>query len=368
MKIVIGYNTAHYVWLFRVNLIKELIQNGHEIIVASPTDQYVEKIKMLGVKHINVPMVMNKNPLTDFLILVNFIILFLKHRPKLYLGYTVKPNVYGSLAAHLLNIPAVNNIAGLGSSFVANGISTKIVRQLYKLALNKSRMVFFQNNDDKDMFVGESLIKHNRYHVLPGSGVDLNRYNIKNYPRQNESSYFTFLLVARMLWDKGVREYVEAATIAKSHNPKLKFQLLGSLDVDNPAAIPRKTIINWHESGVVEYLGVSDDPGLEMSKVQCVVLPSYREGTPRSLLEAASMSLPLITTNAVGCKEVVDDGINGYLCKVKDSVDLAHVMLKISKLPKLELHTMGVKSREKVEIQFDEKNVIERYMEVVNSI
>jgi glycosyltransferase involved in cell wall biosynthesis len=228
-----------------------------------------------------------------------------------------------------------------------------------------STKVFFQNRDDLEMFIDSRLVKRQIVGLLPGSGVNLAKYAPVSKKRENDR--FTFLLIARMLYDKGILEYINAARLVLNSCKHVEFQLLGPLDVENPAAIPRKLVEEWIAEGVVNYLGVSDDVRIEISNADCVVLPSYREGTPRTLLEAAAMGKPLLTTNAVGCKEVVDHYINGFLCNVRDHVDLAEKMLMMISLPKDEIKKMGQNSRNKVEASFDEKIVINMYMnEVMN--
>jgi glycosyltransferase involved in cell wall biosynthesis len=305
------------------------------------------------------------HPGRDLLLLWRFFRLLRRERPDVYLGYTVKPNVYGSLAAHALGIPVINNIAGLGAVFIKDSWLTRLVRGLYRLALSRSAKVFFQNDDDRQMFISGGLVAETVTDRLPGSGIDLAKFVPAPLPGQ---SPIRFLLIARMLWDKGVGEFVEAARILKRRSASADFCLLGFLDVQNPAAISRKQMDAWVEEGVIRYLGVSDDVRVEIAAADCVVLPSYREGTPRTLLEAAAMGRPLITTDAVGCREVVDDGVNGYLCRLKEAVDLADKMALLEALSPTERAVMGRRGREKVEREFDEQIVIGKYLEAIASV
>lgn len=366
MKIAIGYNTSHYAWMFRSNLILRLVESGHSVTVISPEDKYSFRFNEIGAKHIHLPMKMNKNPFSDACIALGFYKILKRERIDCFLGYTIKPNIYGSLAAHALGVGVINNIAGLGVTFINDGITTRIVKILYKISLKKSKKVFFQNKDDMKLFVDEGVVGLDNIDLLPGSGIDLDKY--RPVLRANESDKFNFLLIARMLWDKGVMEYIEAARIVRKKFKNAEFQLLGPLDVKNPAAIPSDQVHTWVNDGVIDYLGVSDDVRNEISRADCVVLPSYREGTPRTLLEAAAMGKPLIATNAVGCKEVVDHGINGYLCNVRDHNDLAEKMMKIISLPKDQLYAMGSSSRDKVERQFDEEIVIGKYLKILDDL
>ncbi len=366
-KVVIALNTAWNLLNFRYGLIRALLAAGYEVVAVAPPDDYVLRLEALGCRF--VPLSMDNkgtHPGRDLLLLWRFYRLLKWERPTVFLGYTVKPNVYGSLAAHTLGIPVINNIAGLGAVFIKDNWLTYLVRALYQLALSRSAKVFFQNDDDRQAFVSGGLVAQAVTDRLPGSGIDLAKFTPVPLPA-NQS--IRFLLVARMLWDKGVREYVEAARIFKCRNTNADFFLLGFLDVQNPAAISRKQIDAWVEEGVVRYLGVSDDVRAEIAAADCVVLPSfYREGTPRTLLEAAAMGRPIVTTDAVGCREVVDDGVNGYLCIPRNADDLAEKLGRVAALSYAEREAMGRRGREKVEREFDEQIVIGKYLEAIQEI
>ena len=368
-KVIIALNTAWNLYNFRAGLIRALVAEGYEVIAVAPTDEYAARLPELGCRF--VPLEMDNrgtHPGRDLLLLLRFFLLFRKERPNVYLGYTVKPNIYGSLAAHALGIPVINNIAGLGSVFIKNSWLTRLVRWLYRVALSRSHCVFFQNNDDLDLFVKTRLVAPDKVARLPGSGIDLRAFQpMPAVPLNNRS--FRFLLVSRMLWDKGVLEYVNAARIVGQIYPDVEFNLLGFLDVQNPSAISSEQMAAWVKEGVVCYLGATDDVKPYLAEADCVVLPSYyREGTPRSLLEAAAMSKPIITTDTIGCRDVVDDGVNGFLCLPKNTDDLAEQMEKMIRLEPERLSEMGKMGRQKIERGFDEKIVIERYLAVIESV
>lgn len=309
------------------------------------------------------------HPGRDLILLWRFLRLMRIERPDVYLGYTVKPNVYGSLAAHLLRIPVINNISGLGAVFIRDGWLLRVVRWMYSTALMRSAKVFFQNDDDRQLFISGGLVRAEMTDLLPGSGIDLNRFTPR--PKtvgQGDASKFRFLLIARMLRDKGVGEYVEAARLLRQRWPLAEFCLLGFVDVQNPTAISHIEMDAWVAEGVVNYLGVSDDVRTQLITADCVVLPSYREGTPRTLLEAAAMACPIITTDAVGCREVVDDGVNGYLCKVRDAGDLAAKMEQMLSLSIEQRAQMGQRGRTKMVSKFDEQIVIKKYLEAIEEI
>jgi glycosyltransferase involved in cell wall biosynthesis len=367
-KVVIALNTAWNLVNFRAGLIRALVANGYEVVAVAPNDEYAARLAELGCRFVALPMD-NKgtHPGRDLLLFFRFLNLLRRERPDMFLGYTVKPNIYGSLAAHVLGIPVVNNIAGLGAVFIRNNWLTRLVRQLYKTALSRSRHVFFQNDEDMRLFVEQGLVASDKVSRLPGSGVDLNTFRYTPMlPLENRP--FRFLLVARLLWDKGVGEYVEAARMVRRKYPAAKFQLLGFLDVKNPTAVSSTQMDDWVKEGVVEYLGVADDVKPYMAAADCVVLPSYREGVPRSLLEAAAIGRPTVTTDAVGCRDAVDDGVNGLLCRVGDAGDLADKLLRMIEMSPEERVLMGLEGRKKMELEFDEKIVINRYLRVIAEI
>jgi glycosyltransferase involved in cell wall biosynthesis len=363
-KIFITVNSTWNLVNFRSNLIKSLIANGYDVIAASPYDAYVSQLHTLKCSYVPLPMD-NKGtrPWRDLLLLARFFTLMRAENPDVFLGYTVKPNVYGSLAAHALQIPVINNVAGLGTVFIKGGWLNQLVRGLYRIALSRSARVFFQNEDDRQLFISGGLVSESVTDRLPGSGVDLSKFQPTPLPARHT---IRFLLIARMLWDKGVGEYVEAARLLKQRGIQAECCLLGFLDVLNPAAISRKQMDDWVAEGVVRYLGMSDNVREEIEQADCVVLPSfYREGTPRALLEAAAMARPIVTTDSVGCRDVVDDGVNGFLCKPKDATDLANKMGHIVSMEPAEREAMGLRGREKVERQFDEEIVISKYLEAI---
>jgi len=363
-RIVIALNTAWNLLNFRSGLIRALVANGYEVIAVAPFDNYAERLTTLGCRYIALPMD-NKgtHPGRDLQLLLRFWLLLRAEKPDVYLGYTVKPNVYGSLAAHSLGIPVINNIAGLGSVFSAHGWLNRLVQGLYKLALSRSSAVFFQNDDDREMFLAGGLVDNGICDRLPGSGVDLKKFMPVPLPNNTP---FRFLLIARMLWEKGIGEFVDAARLLKRSGVQAEFCLLGFLDVQNPGAIQKSQMDGWVAEGVIRYLGVSDTVHEEISQADCIVLPSYyREGTPRTLLEAAAMGRPIVTTDSIGCREVVDDGVNGYLCQPKNVVDLAENMNKVFALSPAEREAMGMRGRAKVEREFDEEFVIYKYLESI---
>jgi len=371
-RILIALNTAWNLVNFRAGLIRALVAQGYEVVAVAPDDAYSERLAGLGCRFVALPMDnQGTHPGRDLLLFFRFLKLLHREQPDVFLGYTVKPNIYGSLAASILGVPVVNNIAGLGAVFIQDGWLVRLVRGLYRVALCRSAKVFFQNNDDRSLFINAGLVKADITDLLPGSGIDLTRftYTVDEYGLPRSVDNFSFILIARMLRDKGVGEYVAAAKLMRVRYPQAQCFLLGFVDAPNPTAISRAEIDDWVAQGDIIYLGVSDDVRVEIAAADCIVLPSYyREGIPRTLLEAAAMGKPIITTNAVGCREVVDDGINGYLCKVRDAEDLVAKMLRMIELLPNERAAMGTAGRKKMELQFDENIVIDKYLEVIGAL
>jgi glycosyltransferase involved in cell wall biosynthesis len=301
------------------------------------------------------------NPLADLALLARYRRLLRRLRPVAYLGYTIKPNIYGSIAAASLGIPALPNVSGLGTAFIRGGLLQQVVTKLYRLGFRRAPVVFFQNAEDRELFVDRRIVRQQQTRVLPGSGVDLGRFT----PEPPPEGPPTFLLIGRLLRDKGVIEFVEAARSLRATLPDARFQLLGPIDEGNRTSIHRSELDQWAEDGVIEYLGTTDEVRPFIAGATAVVLPSYREGLPRSLLEAAAMGRPLIATDAPGCRDVVEDGINGYLCGVCDAASLAGAMRRMAELPHHRRVAMGDAARRKVEDKFSEEFVVRAYLDVL---
>ena len=365
-KIAIVTNNSWYAYNFRLNLAKSLKNNGYEVIFIAPYDEKYSKLIKKEFKFYNINIdAKGINPISDFKTMVSLYKLYKNVKPDIVLNFTIKPNIYSSMVAGILKVKSISNITGLGTIFIKQSMVTKIAKILYKTALNFNDKVFFQNNDDRSLFIDNKLVHKSKTDLLPGSGVDLNKF----IPiKKDDDRVVKFLLIARLLKDKGILEFIEAIKIIKNQYKNIQFQILGALGVENKTAIIKDELQVWIYNGLVEYLGTTDNVQNIISKVDCVVLPSYREGTPRSLLEACAMEKPIIATNVVGCKEVVDDGINGYLCEVRDSQDLANKMEMMINLSNDERKIMGQAGRNKIVKEFDEKIVISKYLENIKEI
>ncbi|HGG8933390.1 TPA: glycosyltransferase family 4 protein, partial [Enterobacter hormaechei subsp. xiangfangensis] len=276
------------------------------------------------------------------------------------LNFTPKNNIYSTFAAKLCNKKVINNIAGLGTAFSSNGILNLLVRNLYKYSQREADYIFFQNKEDYSIFQ-QLGIKKQFMEILPGSGVDLKRFTLKH---ANNDGITRFAVIARMLVDKGIVQYVDAAKILKNkYKDNVEFLLVGFIDDTNPRSITSAKMSEWVDEGHVKYLGVSDNIEEIVGNVDCVVLPSfYREGVPKSLLEAAAMGKPLITTDNVGCRDALEDGKTGYLCKPRSVSDLCDKMELIINMSFEDRMIMGKAGRELIEKKFDEQIVINKYL------
>jgi glycosyltransferase involved in cell wall biosynthesis len=365
--IALSINASWNIINFRAGLIRALQAAGHEVVALSPPDEWAPRLAHLGVRHVAVPMESaGTSPLRDLALLARYRRALKRLEPDVFLGYTAKPNVWGSLAAQSLGIPTINNVSGLGTAFIREGLLTRIVAALYRAAFRRSSRIFFQNADDRDLFVCRRIVDPAKTALLPGSGIDLAHFS----PRQRRDEAgepFTFLMVARLLWDKGVREYVEAARLIRAEFPAVRFHLLGFLDVANRTAVPRAEVEGWVSEGLIEYLGDAEDVRPHLAASDCVVLPSYREGLPRVLLEAAAMGRPLIATDVPGCRHVTEEGVNGFLCAVRDSASLADAMARMLRLPEDMRAAMGAAARARVEGEYDERIVARLYLEAIEA-
>ena len=365
-RIVLSANSDWNIANFRQGLIRALQKAGFDPVVIAPQDPAAEdRMRALGVERI--PLRIDRagmNPFTDFRLFARYRNLLKTLRPAAYLGYTIKPNVYGSLAAASLGIPAFPNVSGLGTAFIRGGPLQRIVTSLYKAGFARAPVVFFQNEEDRQLFVDRGIVKLAQTRVLPGSGVDLERFAAAPPPDGPP----TFLVVGRLLRDKGIVEFVEAARQLRSVLPGARFQLLGPIDDGNRTAIRRSELEAWVREGVVEHLGTTDDVRPFIAGASAVVLPSYREGLPRSLLEAAAMGRPLIATDVPGCRDVVEDGVNGLLCAVRDAGSLAAAMQRFAELPLDRRVAMGEAARRWVQDRFNEDFVVRAYLDVLARI
>lgn len=367
MKIAVVLNTSWNIYNFRKGLIRSLIDKGNEVITIAPNDKYTPRLVDLGCTHFPVRMdSRGANPLKDFLLIFELYNIYRRQKPDVILHYTIKPNIYGTIAAAMLGIPVVNNVCGLGTMFLKDNLVSRVAILLYRIAFRFPKKIFFQNSDDLNLFLDKKIVRTEVCDLLPGSGI-----NTKDFSPTNSSSGkkpFTFLLISRLIYDKGILEYVDAIDSLKNRGLDAKFQLLGPIDEKHKRGIPEAMIYDWIEKNQIEYLGVSEDVRTYIEKADCIVLPSYREGTPKTLLEAASMAKPIVATDVPGCRNVVIDGENGYLCAPRSAGDLAEKMFDLYHLDPEKLQIMGSKGRQLVVEKFDEQFVVDKYHQTISQI
>lgn len=364
-RIAVVANTAWYIANFRLPLMCALREAGHEVIAVSPPGADAERIEAEGFEHFSFPLIGGSiHPLREASSIVKLRTLLMRERVSLTLSYTPKGNIYTSLARTGTSILQIATVTGLGSSFIRQNWLTRVVMGLYKLAFATIHLALFENEDDRQFFLRERLVDPGGSQHVPGAGIDLNHFAFVQLARPAHG--FVFLLIARLVADKGIREYVEAARRVQSVHPQARFQLLGTTDSENPTAIPQEELQEWLREGVVEHLGYARDVRPYIEKATCVVLPSYREGLPRSLVEAAAMGRPLIATDVPGCREVVQHDSNGLLCASKSAEGLAAAMRTLIELPFDTLQAMGLAARKIVEARFSDEKVIAMYLDGVS--
>ena len=357
------WNLAH----FRRPLIRELIARGARVVAIAPGDGEENKLTAMGAEHIPIELSRSgTSPLADFILTCRYRAILRTLRPDALLGFTVKPNVYASLAARGLGIRVINNVSGLGTAFLASGALQRLVSALYRAALHRSATVFFQNPDDRDLFVANRLVDAGRTALLPGSGIDLQRFTVA--PRNAEGPSTRFLFVGRMLRDKGLRELAEAARVLRSQGQLFSVALLGATDPANRSAIGDAELDSWVAAGLVERLGYADDVRPAVAAADCIVLPSYREGLPRSLIEAAAMGRPVIASDVPGCRHIVVNGQTGWLVPARDPVALAQAMRAMIDRSATERAAMGKRARALAEREFDERLVVKSYLHALGLV
>ena len=372
MRVALVANTSWYLYNFRRNLMNTLRENGHQVIAISPIDEYSERLNEGGAEH--VPWKLSGSGINPFFELGAVWQLrknLSRHSVDLVLCYTPKGNVYSGFACLGSKRRTLANISGLGRVFSGSGWMPSLLKALYRLSFVPAAKVFFQNEDDLRLFILSGLISGSKTERLMGSGVDLTRFGPSRLPCLNleNNDQIVFLLVARLIWEKGVAQFVDAARSLKQKYPGVRFQILGKDPEEGTGGVTYVDLESWSSEGVIEYLGVTDNVPDVLTRVDCVVLPSYyREGVPRSLIEAAAMGRPCITTNTPGCRDVVKEGENGWLCVPRDAHDLAEkISMFINAAPEKK-HQMSLASHRIAVEQFDEQVIIQKYLKEINDI
>ncbi|MBV6642042.1 MAG: glycosyltransferase family 4 protein [Cyclobacteriaceae bacterium] len=359
MKIAIIINTSWNIYNFRKGLIDHFMSKGHQVVAIAPQDDYSQKLVELGCSYyaLDFPGT-STNPIKDLSLVWRLYRILKTANPDIILTYTIKPNIYTSLVSGVLRIPCICNVSGLGTVFLWKGSLKRIAVSLYKVAFRFSSWIFFQNEEDRKDFMEVVPINPKKTSVLPGSGVNLAHFQLDPYKKRDVT---TFLMVARLIVEKGVVEFSEAAKQMSLKHSNVRFRIVGGYESGHARSVDQSLLDEWKASTYIEWIAHQEDIRPYLEEADVVVLPSYREGTPKTLLEAGAMGKALIASDAPGCRQVVKNGVNGFLCKVKDSKDLANKMklyLSLNQEEKLQMH---LNSRKHIEENYDEKIVIDLY-------
>lgn len=360
-------NTAWAIHTYRPGLLRGLLANGVRVTVIAPYDSTVDAMVALGARHIELALAAKSaNPLHDLRTLYQLWRLYRRLKPDLVFHYTIKPNIYGSLAAMLARVKSIAVTTGLGYVFVQHSRAAQIAKLLYRLAFRFPREIWFLNAHDRATFIEQGLLAHpERAALLPSEGIDLAHFPFT--PLSADKAHFDFILIGRLLWFKGIGEYAAAARQLKQRYPHARFRLLGPVGVANPDAIPAAELQRWIEEGTLEWLGETDDVRPFIADADCVVLPSYTEGVPRALLEASAMGRPIVATRIPGNQDAVEDGVTGLLCPVRDADQLAAAMARMLAMSAAQRNQMGLAGRRRMLAEFDERTIVARYFAAVKN-
>ncbi len=364
-KIAVIENGLISTYTMREALMLCLLGQGCEVYIITHTNKFVPQVEKMGLKVFNVGSG-NLNPFKVARYIYNLRKALKKIKPDVCLTFSIRPAIWGNLITRQLSIPTITNITGVGPLFISRSIVYRSARTMYRNALKKTKKVFFQNYDDMNLFIERKFVNPEVAERIPGSGVDYHKFH-PIILKEKDPDTFIFLFIGRLIKDKGIFEYINAARITRKKYPNNIFNVIGPFWTQNlrTNTITHSQLQNWIEEGVIDYLGEKKDVRKFIAEADCIVLPSYREGTSNILLEAASMEKPVITTNTTGCKEVVEDEVTGLLCRVKDDIDLAKKMEKMLMLGAEKRNIMGQKARLKIIKEYDKQIVIEAYLKAI---
>lgn len=361
MRVLVLANIGLGLYKFRRELLEALVKEN-EVFFCIPRDEYVEPIISIGCNYVDNPFLERHgtNPLKDLKLINYYKQVLIKTKPDIVFTYTIKPNVYGGIACSNLRIPYVVNITGLGTSIENGGIMQKISLTLYKKGLRKAQKVFFQNIENRDFMIKHKIV-NGPYDMLPGSGVNLDQYKVYPYP---DHETVDFVFIARVMKEKGIDQYIDAAKEIRRAHPETRFHVCGFCEQDYEHKLKE-----LNNNGTLVYHGLVSDMIPIYKMISCTVHPTYYpEGLSNVLLESAASGRPIITTNRSGCREVVEDGINGYVIKEKNSQDLIDKIEKFLNLNVKDRKEMGLAGRAKVEREFDRRIVVRKYLDELNAV
>lgn len=357
-KVVILSNHHAYTYDFRKEVIQKLIEEKYKVYIVLPYGEKVELLKEMGCEFIDLPLDRRGlNPIADLKLLLSYKKILKKIKPDLMLSYTIKPNTYGGLVCRWLKIPYIANITGLGTAFENKGIIQSILIELYRIAFRKINCVFFQNKDNEQFFTDKE-IGLGRHRIIPGSGVNIKHYSLLEYPQDGT---IEFVFISRIMKEKGIDQYLEAAEHIRNKYPNTRFHILGFCEDEY-----EEKLVDMQQKGIIEYHGMQNDVRKFHKISHCTIHPTYYpEGMSNVLLESAASGRPIITTNRSGCREIVEDGVNGFIVEEKNSSDLIEKIERFLALDYDKKQRMGQAAREKVEKEFNREIVVNAYFEEV---
>lgn len=362
-RILILSNSSGGLYNFRKELIEELIYDGFEVYISTPKGNKIDLLQEIGAKYIETSIDRRgMNPVSDIKLMLDFRQTIKDVNPDIVLTYTIKPNIYGSIACRLAQKPYLNNVTGLGSAFIKPGPLSSVLIIMYRIAFKKSRMVFFQNTDNLEYMLGKRTV-FGPHRLIPGSGVNLDRFKYTPYPEDSDTIIFNF--IGRVMKDKGIDEYLAAARAIKQKYPATRFNIIGS--VESSQSYYEKIIAEHEKEGSIKYLGYQKRIEPFLIDSHCIIHPSRGgEGMSNVLLETAATGRCLIASDIPGCREIIDQGENGYLFKAGEANELIGMIEKFLNLSYQEKAEMGKRSRHKAEREFDRRTVVDSYLEEIN--
>ncbi|MDB5227247.1 MAG: glycosyl transferase [Bacteroidota bacterium] len=369
MNIGIVANTAFNIYNFRLGLIQALQQEGHHLIAIAPEDEYTSLLQEKGIEFVEVKNLARKgtNPINDLKLLNEFRNIYKDQKLDVALQYTIKPNIYGTLAARFTGTKTICTVTGLGYTFLNKSMASKVSRYLYRLSFSFANKVLFQNEDDRAVFVNNNLVDEDKTQIVPGSGIDIEYFHPGFCKSEKKDETIRFLMIGRLLRDKGVYEYVEAAKIILQKHKDVEFHLLGEIDNDNPSSIKQKELLSWVDSKIVFHHKHTTDPRPFICMSDCIVLPSYREGMPRVILEGMAMGKPCITTDVPGCRDAVIQEKTGFLCLPGNVDALVLVLDQFIALSNEYKKSLCINARKRVESIFSNENISSAYIQLIRN-
>ena len=368
-RILIVANTTWNIYKFRLNVIQLFREKDDQVFVASPIDEFISyKEEFPSVTHIDLKRLKrdHTHPINDLLSIFELKKIYKSVSPDVIIHYTHKANIYGGIAAWMAHKKSIAVVTGLGYAFLHKGLINRITKLLYKMTKGIHQKIIFENEDDMNFFIDSKLVQKERAGFVNGCGIDVDDY--KPVPKKSDYPKRRFTFIGRLLKDKGINEFLQASAILMKTSNGLEFRIIGEFDEGNPSMVDKSLLFDYINKGIVQYSGFVNDIKPQIAKSDCIVLPSYREGMPRVILEALAMAKPVVTTDVAGCRQTVEHGINGYLVKDRDVQSLVHGIRQIMALNEKQLLKMGQKGREIAIKHFNSKKISMELYEIVSQV